>query len=111
MRAELIGCDTCVALDITVRAYAPVMELCRRLVQAGEDPARPLHAYRREVLAITVRSIREGAKLTVEDDRLGTPRLRPWRARSDGAASPVAPSGYYDQRNGSTDRRASVGKP
>ena len=37
-------------------------------------PATPLEAYRGEVLCLRVRSIGEGAKLTVEDsDRLG-----PW---------------------------------
>jgi hypothetical protein len=41
------------------------------------------------VLCLCVRSIGEGARLAVEDDRHGRPRLRRWRdrARRYGAAS------------------------
>jgi hypothetical protein len=41
------------------------------------------------VLALRVRSIREGASLTVEDDEYGTPRLRKIREQSRGAAPPI----------------------
>jgi hypothetical protein len=88
--AELITSDRCTAIGITARAHAPVLALCRRLIEAGIDSERPLHAYRGDTLALVVRSIAEGAALTVEDNRLGTPRFRRWRARGDGAASHVA---------------------
>src|SRR5215472_18350190 len=88
IRAELIGSDCCSALGMTGRSSAPVLALCRALVTAGQNPNRPLHAYRGDVLCLCVRSIGEGARLTVEDDRYGRPRLRRWRdrARRYGAA-------------------------
>ena len=92
IRAELIGSDCCSALGMTGRSSAPVLALCRALVTAGQNPNRPLHAYRGDVLCLCVRSIGEGARLTIEDDRYGRPRLRRWRnrARGDGAA-PASP--------------------
>jgi hypothetical protein len=89
--AELIGSNTCTAAGVTVVDHAPVLALCRALVTAGQDPNRPLHAYRGDVLCLYVRSIGEGARLTIEDDRYGRPRLRRWRnrARGCGAAPPV----------------------
>jgi hypothetical protein len=91
--ADLIGSDRCTAMGIAVRAYAPVLALCRRLIEAGIDPGRPLHLYRGDTLALVVRSIDEGARLTVEDNRLGHPRFVRWRPRSDGAALPMRPNG------------------
>src|SRR5215468_10575009 len=89
--AELIGSDRCSALGITERGPAPTLALCRRLIEAGHDPATPLEAWRGDVLCLRVRSIGEGARLTVEDDRRGRPRLRRWRNRGQGygAAPPV----------------------
>ena len=89
--AELIGSNTCTAAGIMVVDHAPVLALCRALLTAGDDPNRPLHAYRGDVLCLRVRSIGEGARLTIEDDRHGRPRLRRWRNRGPGcgAAPPV----------------------
>jgi hypothetical protein len=81
IRAELIGSDRCCAVGIVAHGTAPVLALCRALVTAGQDPNRPLHAYRSDVLCLCVRSVGEGARLTVEDDRHGRPRLRRWRNR------------------------------
>jgi hypothetical protein len=77
IHATLIGSNCCEALGITARGYAPVLELCRALVKAGHDPRRPLHAYRGDVLALKVRSIGEGARFTVREDRAG-PRFVAW---------------------------------
>ena len=85
--AELIGSNTCTAAGIAVVDHAPVLALCRALVTAGGDPNRPLHAYRSEVLCLRVRSIGEGARLTIEDDRHGRPRLRRWRNRARGCGA------------------------
>ena len=71
---------------IIARSYAPVLALCRRRIEAGIDPDRPLHVYRGDTLALVVRSIAEGARLAVGDNRLGHPRFVPFRPRSDGAA-------------------------
>jgi hypothetical protein len=77
IRATLVGSNCCEALGITARGYAPVLDLCRALVKADHDPRRPLHAYRGDVLALKVRSIGEGARLTVREDRAG-PRFVAW---------------------------------
>jgi hypothetical protein len=92
IRATLIGSDRCEAEGIIAYGYAPVLDLCRALIKAAHDPKRALHAYRAEVLALAVRSIGEGAQLTIEDGPHGTPHLRRWRDRSRryGAGSPVA---------------------
>jgi hypothetical protein len=90
--ATLIGSDRCEAEGLSARGYAPVLDLCRVLVAAGYSPACPLEAWRGETLCLRVRSIGEGALLTVADDRHGTPRLRRRQERPQGyvAASPVA---------------------
>jgi hypothetical protein len=63
IRAELIGCDTAVALGHTVATHTPVLLLCRELVAAGYDPTVGLEAYRGSTLCLVVRSIGEGAEL------------------------------------------------
>ena len=108
IRATLIGSAHCEFDGIVARGHAPVLGLCRALLAAGYDPRRPLHAYRGDTLALTIQSIGEGARLTVEDDRHGRPRLRRWRKRQPGcgAASPVAQIAegqqlaVFDQKNG-----------
>jgi hypothetical protein len=95
VRAELSGDNRCTALGISAHANAPVLDLCRKLLVAGYDLATPLEAWRGETLCLSIRSIAEGAGLTVEDDRHGTPRLRRWRgsdgsmAAGYGRASPI----------------------
>ena len=87
IRATLIGSAHC---EVDARGHAPVLGLCRALLAAGYDPRRPLHAYRGNTVALKIRSIREGARLTVEDNRRGTPSFRRWRnpGERSGAASP-----------------------
>jgi hypothetical protein len=87
---KLIGSDTCTAVGIIARAYAPVCALARLLIAAGHHPATRLEVFRGDVLALRVRSIAEAASLTVEDDRHGRPRLRAWRERMQGCGA--APS-------------------
>jgi hypothetical protein len=95
IRAEIVGSDSCSALGIEARASAPVLALCRNLLAAGLDPDAAVEAYRAGTLALRVRSIGEGALLTVEDNRFGTPVLRPWRDRDAGvgAAPPIRQNG------------------
>jgi hypothetical protein len=87
--AEL-GNDRCAALGSIGCGEAPALELCRKLVATGLNPATPLHVYRGDVLALRIRSIGEGAELTVQTDSRGTPRFQKYRIR-DGTAPPVAP--------------------
>jgi len=65
IRAELIGSDTCTAVGLTVRVGTPVLTLCRRLIDVGYDAATPLLVYRGEVLALTIRSIGQAARLEI----------------------------------------------
>jgi hypothetical protein len=92
IRAKLIGSDHCEADGIVGRGHAPVLGLCRALLEAGYDPRRPLHAYRGDTVALKIRSIGEGAAYTVEDNRRGTASFRRWRNPSErsGAALPSA---------------------
>ena len=65
IRADIIGDDRCKAAGITATGHAPVLDLCRKLIEAGHDPALALHAYRGDTLALTVRNIAQGAALEV----------------------------------------------
>ena len=91
LRAELTKSDIATAEGITVKAASPVLALCRKLIDAGHDPATPLEAYRGDTLALQVKSIGRGAKLTVEDNSIGRPTFRRWRDRqaSGGAGPPM----------------------
>jgi len=66
-------CCRCQEIDAAVTANAPVLAMCRQLLATGVDPDRPLRVYRRGALALKVRSIREGARLTVKIAGNGTP--------------------------------------
>jgi len=63
--ATLSGSDTCTALGLTAQSSSPVLPLCCRLVDAGHDPATPMHAYRGDTLALIVRSIGEAIRLRI----------------------------------------------
>ena len=84
--AHLIGSHQCEALGIVAKGYAPVLTLCRELIAAGVNPDSALAVYRNGVLSLQIRSLREGAKLAVEDDKNGTPRFRTARPERGGAA-------------------------
>jgi len=73
IRAELIGTDTCSALGMTAKSGAPVLALCRKLIEAGHDPSMPLEAYHGETLCLRVRSIGEAATLRMDTDKTGRP--------------------------------------
>lgn len=69
--AALIGSNRCSAPGITAHGSAPIFSLCRKLIEAGHDPAMPLEVWRSNTLALTVRSIGEGAKLEVSPRGVG----------------------------------------
>jgi hypothetical protein len=75
IEADIVGSTECRARDrargITVHSGSPVLAMCRALVGAGYDPHRPLHVYRGDTLALTVRTIGEGAKLAVSGSGVG----------------------------------------
>jgi hypothetical protein len=75
-----------------MRSSTPVLAICRRLVAAGLDPGRPLIAFRGEMVCLVIRSIGEGAALTV-DEHNGT-RFAKWKPFPRSAvASPVRQKG------------------
>jgi hypothetical protein len=75
VRAEIIGQGQATAAGITVSGrHAPVLALCRALIEAGHDPATPLEAYRGTTLCLRVRSIGEGARLRVAAHGVGFER-------------------------------------
>ncbi|HMA74377.1 MAG TPA: hypothetical protein VKP67_23240, partial [Xanthobacteraceae bacterium] len=57
----VVGCDLCHAEGHTVKHPAPILAMCRHLVEAGYDPKRPLLAFRGSELAMHVKSIGYGA--------------------------------------------------
>lgn len=69
--ARLIRSDQAEAEGHCVRSSSPVLALCRKLIEAGCDPDRPLHAYRGDTLCLTVRSIGEGAVLRARGNGVG----------------------------------------
>jgi hypothetical protein len=80
IRADLIGSNRASAAGITVNGHAPVCRLCRALIRAGHDPATPLEAFRGATLCLRVRSIGEGADLTVRESTAdGKPRFIRYR--------------------------------
>jgi hypothetical protein len=78
---------TAVAAGITATGHAPLLTLCRRLVEAGHDPSTPLEAYRGTTLCLRARSIGAGARLTVREGPDGKPRFATYRPAPDGRQS------------------------
>jgi hypothetical protein len=67
--AALEGADRCHAAGFVVTGHAPVLAMCRLLVQAGLDPQRPLLAFRGAELAMRIKSIEYGAHYAVVENQ------------------------------------------
>src|SRR6476619_1028281 len=65
VRAEIINSGECSAEGYTALGGSPVFALCRKLIEAGFDPERPLFAYRGVTMALRIRSIGEAATLEI----------------------------------------------
>lgn len=100
--AELVGDDSCRCREIgaPVTANAPVLAMCRQLLATGVDPDTPLCVYRRGVLALKVRSLREGARLTVKTAGNGTPIFTLDDVYKGAAAPPVSSKPDFDPWQG-----------
>jgi hypothetical protein len=100
--AELVGDDSCRCqeIDAAVTANAPVLAMCRQLLATGVDPDTPLRVYRQGVLALKVRSIREGARLTVKTAGNGTPIFSLDDGCKGAAAPPVHSKPDFDPWEG-----------
>jgi hypothetical protein len=71
IHAELAWSDTATACGIAVRSSTPVLALCRKLIEAGHDPDRPMQVWRGPVLCLHVRSIGEAANLEINGHGTG----------------------------------------
>jgi hypothetical protein len=80
--ARLIGDDTAQAGDIVVRSRSPVFALCRALLAAGANPNSKLKCFRGDVLALTVKTIGRGAKLTIKENNWVGPKVVPYEPLS-----------------------------
>jgi|SRR5882672_911304 len=60
-------------LDIPAVSNTPILTYCRTLLKQGENPNTVLKTYRSDVMCIKIHGIGEGAKLTVKDNKQGTP--------------------------------------
>jgi hypothetical protein len=76
--ATLIGNDTAQAGDIVSRGRSPVFALCRALLAAGANPNSKLECFRGSVLALTVKTIGIGAKLTIKENDWVGPKVVPY---------------------------------
>ena len=75
LRCDLVGSDKAIAGDIMASG---AFDLCRRLLAAGANPAAELVCYRNGTLALRIKSIGAGARLTVRTSKDG-PRFATWR--------------------------------
>jgi len=90
--AQFIKSDRCCTEGLEVRANAPALAMCRKLIEAGYDPDRPLHCFRGETLAMKISSIAYGARYSVSEPSTGSGvRLAPNSEgpKKSGVASPV----------------------
>jgi len=101
IRAIIVGSDRCEAEGISDRASAPVLAICRKLVEAGYDPATPLHAYRGDVLCLKVRTIGEGVNLEIGEAG--------FHRRHDWCAAPPVPRAASPMRSDEADASTSGG--
>ena len=76
--AQLIGQDRAQADDIVVRSRSPVFALCRALLAAGANPNSKLECFRGSVLALTVKTVGIGAKLTIKENDWVGPKVVPY---------------------------------
>jgi hypothetical protein len=98
--AAITGSDSAVVMSISVRSTSPLLCLCRALLRAGTDPNRPLRAFRGDVLALTIRSLADGARLEVNQHGTGFTARRERRAAPSIAAATAA----HTERPGCAER-------
>jgi hypothetical protein len=85
---NLVGVDQANCEGVGVSSRTPMLALCRALTEAGHAPNASLQAYRGEILCLRVRSLAEGAALTIrEDTKDGRPRFATYRPGPEGVRS------------------------
>src|SRR5215472_12702791 len=70
--AQFVESNRCSAEGLEVRANAPGLAMCRKLLEAGYDPDRKLHCFRGETLAMKISSIAYGARYSVSEPSIGS---------------------------------------
>jgi hypothetical protein len=85
IKAELSNTDTATAEGITVHSSSPVLALCRKLIEAGFNPATPMEVYRGKTLCLKARSIGEAAGLQINANGTG---FEPFKSRRKDRAAP-----------------------
>jgi hypothetical protein len=74
--AQLSRDTIATAHGFSVTAGAPVLALCRKLIESSTfASSTPLTAYRGETLCLKVRSIGEAAQLRIDTSKSGSPIL------------------------------------
>jgi hypothetical protein len=96
--ARLDGSECASAEGITVTGPSPVLALCRKLLDAGYDPATRMHVFRGDTLALIIRSIGEGARLEINHHGTGFIARRKGGAGSLVAATAPARTGHRARR-------------
>lgn len=77
IRAELSGIGKCSAGDVTVTGYAPVLKLCRVLIEKGFDPDCRMEVFRGDTHVLNIRKIGWVAGLRVKERGDGRPVFAP----------------------------------
>jgi hypothetical protein len=108
----LVGSDVCTAEGFTAVGAAPVLLICRKLVEAGIDPESRLEAWRGDTLALRVRRIGEAAELEINSkgtDFIRSPEVR--RASPSVKKRPEAATGQPPKTIGpaARDRSSTLG--
>jgi hypothetical protein len=77
---QLFGENTCCLGDVTAVGRTPVLNACRELLAGGAHPDAAVEIYRQDILALRIRTLAAGARLTVEECSDGRPRCRQHRS-------------------------------
>ena len=109
--AVLKGDDYCEAEGISARCPAPVLALCRKLVEAGYGPGTPLEAWRGPTLCLRIRTIGQAAKLTVRTAGNGCPIFALEHGGKGARASPARQNAEALVKQGSGAERHSRPRP
>jgi hypothetical protein len=89
---ELLNDYTCWLAGTAAAGRTPVLIACRELLARGTNPHAAVEIYRRGVLALRIRTLAAGARLTVEECSDGRPRFRPFRPWASEGSPGIAQS-------------------
>jgi hypothetical protein len=87
---HLLDDNTCCLGDAIAVGRTPILAACRELLARGFNPNAAIEIYRRDILALRIRTLAAGARLTVEECSDGRPRFRQHRARPSEGSSRIA---------------------